>query len=78
MPFRLNVQSTGGFWLAPTICGAILVLIGVLIYTYPRLLELVVAAVFIVTGLSMVAAGWRMRPRVRYRRLGDDPPDAPH
>lgn len=62
----------------PAICGAVLVLIGLLIYMYPRLLELAVAGLFVGAGVSMMGVAWKMRPRVRYRRLNDEAAQSPN
>jgi len=53
-----------GLRLAPAILGVLLILIGVLIVRFPRLLEYVVAAAFIAVGFGLLASAWRLRRNV--------------
>lgn len=62
-------NGIGGFWLGSVLLGIVLILIGLLLLVWPQLLAYVVATVFLMAGMSMVGAGWRMRSRVTYRRL---------
>lgn len=62
-------NGVGGFWLGSVLLGVVLMLIGLLLLVWPQLLAYVVAAVFLMAGVSLLGAGWRMRARVTYRRL---------
>lgn len=64
----------GGAWLAPVFAGLLLVGFGVLVYVVPRLLEVIVAGMFIFAGCSLIAWAWHLRGRVSYRRIDDDSP----
>jgi len=57
------------FWLGPVFLGAVLILVGILLYRYPELLAYVVAAAFVFAGISLIGVGWRMRGSVHYRRI---------
>jgi hypothetical protein len=63
------LDLTGGLWLAPLAAGLLLILFGLLLFVFPQLLQLLVAGVFVLAGLSLVGAGWRMRRRVSFRPL---------
>ena len=62
-------------WLAPAFFGGILILIGMLIFAMPRLLEVLVAAVFILAGTFLIALAWQTRGRVSYHRMDDSQRD---
>ncbi len=51
------------------LAGAVLVLIGVLIFSRPELLAYFVAAMFVIGGFALIAVGWGMRKRVTYHRI---------
>ncbi len=72
MQFQQPNQGFGGMWLAPAFFGVALVLFGVLILLFPRLLALIVAGVLITAGASLLGIAWAMRGRVVYRRFDDD------
>ena len=59
------------FWLTPALSGVTLILLGVLIFKVPKLLEYVIATMFIIAGGSLLGVAWRLRSRVRYRRLNE-------
>jgi len=63
---QLAGLTGGGTWtyLAP---GGVLVLLGLLILIVPRLLEAIVATALIVSGVSLLAFGWRLRQAARWR-----------
>lgn len=72
MQFRFGTGSAlPGFWLAPMLFGALLVLVGVLIVVMPNLLQILVASLFMLAGLSLFGIGLRMRraQQVVYRRM---------
>lgn len=64
-------RGPAGFGYGSGFVGVVLVLIGVLLFVMPELLAYVVASVFVITGLGMLAAGWRMRQHVSYRRMDE-------
>ncbi len=72
MQFQQPNLGFGGMWLAPAFFGALLVLLGVLILLFPRLLALIVAGALITIGASLLAIAWAMRGRVVYRRFDDE------
>ena len=43
------------------ITGACFVLFGVLLWIYPQLLTLLIAGLFVLFGLGMMAASWQFR-----------------
>lgn len=51
----------GPWWLA-LIPGAACVLVGILIVAVPQLLETLVATAFILVGVVLLSAAWRLRP----------------
>ena len=61
--------NEGGFWLAPVLVGVLLILIGVLLFVWPKLLSFVLASVFVVAGCGVIGAAWRMRRHVSYQRI---------
>ncbi|GAF73541.1 unnamed protein product [marine sediment metagenome] len=63
--------GSGLWWRYQTVLGALLVLAGVIIVVYPAILAFIVAAVVILTGVSMMASGWQMR-RFYRRRDADE------
>jgi multisubunit Na+/H+ antiporter MnhG subunit len=69
MPDQRNTRQARGFWLAPASLGVLLILFGVLILVVERLLQFLVAAVFVMAGCSLLGLAWHMRGRVTYRRL---------
>jgi uncharacterized membrane protein HdeD (DUF308 family) len=64
--------AAGGYWLTPAVLGALLILIGVMIYAQPRLLAYFVAGVFIVAGVTLLSVAWKMRQKVTYRRIDEN------
>ncbi len=64
----------GGLWLVPVLSGLVLIVFGILIFIVPKLLELIVAAVLIFAGCSLIGVGWHLRGRVTYRRMDEDKP----
>lgn len=50
--------------------GLFIVLLGVLILLYPHILVVMIASVFILFGLGMMAASWQFR---RLRRRSNSP-----
>lgn len=74
---QVNVTSSGGFWLAPALLGAMLIGAGVLIYVFPQILAYAVAAMFIMAGLSMLGFALGMRRRVVIRRVDASWPGPP-
>jgi len=58
-----------GYWIVPAVVGLMLILIGVLIYVEPRLLAYFVAALFMLAGTVLLSIAWKMRARIRYRRI---------
>jgi hypothetical protein len=42
--------------------GVLCLLIGILIIAVPQLLETMVASAFILLGIVLLSAGWRLRP----------------
>ena len=79
MPRQWTFTNLGGAWLAPAFLGVLFVCFGVLVIYYPKLLELIIASVFIFAGGSFIACAWRLRGRVTYRPIDDDssPPHGP-
>lgn len=63
-----------GFTAGPMIVGILCIIAGVVIYLFPNILELMIAAMLIVFGISMVIGGLVGRPRqtVAYRRFDQD------
>ncbi len=59
----------GGIWVAPAMLGLLLILMGLLLFIFPRLLAYFVAAVFFSAGLALLGSAWRMRQSVRYQRV---------
>ncbi len=51
----------GPRWLG-LVPGALCVSVGILIVAVPQLLETLVASIFILIGVGLIAAAWRMRP----------------
>ena len=66
-----NDANTSGVWLTPAIFGALLILIGILIYIKPELLAYFVAGVFVLTGITLIGLAWQTRARVTYRRMDE-------
>jgi Flp pilus assembly protein TadB len=66
--------NVGGVWLAPALLGVALIVFGVLIFVVPKLLQLIVAAVFIFAGCALLGLAWHMRGRITYRRLDEQEP----
>lgn len=62
-------DNTSALWWAPAMLGLMLFGIGALLFILPELLSYVVASVFVVAGISMISAAWRMRRQVTYRRV---------
>lgn len=62
-------NAAGSLWWGPAMFGLILLGIGVLIFAMPELLAYVVASVFVVAGVSVLSAAWRMRRQVTYQRI---------
>jgi membrane protein required for beta-lactamase induction len=57
-----------------TVLGLVLVLFGVLIVLMPKLLQFLVGGVFILVGVSVLAAAWgRRRPPQRRYEPGEEP-----
>ena len=61
-------------WFLPAFLGLLLIVFGVLIFVVPKLLELIVAAVLVAAGCSLLGLAWHLRSRVTYRRMDDDGP----
>lgn len=57
------------FWLAPALLGLILIVLGVLIFRFPILVQYFVAAVFVMTGIGLLGTALQMRTRVSIRRV---------
>ena len=74
MQSQWNTGTLGGFWLAPALLGGMLIVFGVLVFVVPKLLELLVAAVFVFAGCSLLGLAWHLRGRVAYRRMDDRGP----
>ena len=62
-------ENMSGLWWGPAMLGLMLIGVGVLIFAMPQLLAYVVAAVFVVAGVSLLSAAWRMRSQVTYRQV---------
>lgn len=60
------------FWLTPAVVGALFILLGILIFEVPNLLEYIVAGLFLFIGLVLVAVAWQTRVRVSYRPLDEE------
>jgi len=56
-------------WIAPALFGVILILFGVLILIEPAILAYLIAAFFIVAGVSLLGVAWGVRSRITIRRL---------
>jgi protein-S-isoprenylcysteine O-methyltransferase Ste14 len=67
-----NREATQGFWLAPAIFGVVFILLGVLIFAVPNLLEYIVAGIFVAVGVTLLGLAWQTRARVSYRRIDED------
>jgi len=80
MRFMFSHDGPGHIWMAPMTLGVLLIALGVLLWAMPRLLEFVVAGIFVLAGCGLIGAGWRMRRQVSYRRMDSpwqihEPPD---
>ena len=80
MRLQWSHGTPGSLWLAPMLLGVLLILMGVVLYVWPKLLAYFVAGIFIVVGCGLLGSGWRMRRRVSYRPIDrlwqvHDPPD---
>ncbi len=64
-------NSSQGYWLTPAAVGGLLVLVGILIFANPKLLEYFVAGVFVLAGVALITIAWKMRGRVTYRRIDE-------
>lgn len=53
-------SPSGAMWRFEVAAGILLVGAGVLIAVYPQILVALIAATFILCGLSLIGAGWRM------------------
>ncbi len=64
MEIHIRRPGAGGFgpWWLVLIPGGLCVLIGILIIYVPDLLETMVASAFILIGIVLLSAGWRLRP----------------
>jgi uncharacterized membrane protein HdeD (DUF308 family) len=71
MQIQWNFGNLGAIWVAPAFLGVALILFGVLILAFPLLLRLIVAAVLIMAGCSLLGLAWHMRGRVTYRQMDD-------
>lgn len=73
---RINWPGSdpGGYWLTPAVFGAVLILIGILIYIEPKLLAYFIAAIFILAGTALIGLAWKMRARITYRPFDQTPP----
>jgi energy-coupling factor transporter transmembrane protein EcfT len=65
-------EVTRGFWLAPAIFGCLFMLLGILIFVVPNLLEYIVAGILIAIGVTLLGLAWQTRPRVTYRRIDEE------
>ena len=74
MQFQPKFGATGLAWIAPVVFGVLLIVLGVLIFVVPKMLEFVVAVVLIGAGCSLVALGWNWRTRVSFRRMDQSGP----
>ena len=72
--YSLGLGGGGGLWLLPAFLGLLLIVFGVLIFVVPKLLELIVAAVLVAAGCSLLGLAWHLRSRVTYRRMDYDGP----
>lgn len=59
-------QPSGGY--GAYLPGLVLILFGVLIFVVPRMLELVVAAFFIITGIMALGFGHKFRQSRKWSR----------
>jgi|GEM_PF-2764446 len=64
----------GGFWIVPAFFGLLLIVFGILIFYVPKLLDFIVAAVFVLAGCVLLGIGWRLRGRITYRSFEHDEP----
>jgi len=74
MQNQWNFGNLGGLWLGPAVLGVMLIFFGVLIFVVPKMLELIVAAVFVFAGCSLLGLAWHLRGRVSYRQMDDQGP----
>ena len=72
--YNLGLGEGGGLWFVPAALGLLLIVFGVLIFLVPKLLELIVAAVLVAAGCSLLGLAWHLRGRVTYRRVDDNRP----
>ncbi len=70
MRVYLSGNQAAATWLGPVVLGVFLILVGVLIFIVPNLVEYVIAALLILGGVSMIGFGWRMRSRTTFHRMG--------
>jgi hypothetical protein len=67
-----NRDATQGFWLPPAIFGGLFILLGILIFAVPNLLEYIVAGIFVAVGMTLLGVAWQTRARVTYRRIDEE------
>jgi len=67
-----NRGAAEGFWLGPAIFGVLLILLGLLVFAVPNLLEYIVAGIFVVTGMTLLGVAWQTRARVSYHRIDEE------
>jgi hypothetical protein len=56
MRFMFSHEGPGHIWLAPMTLGVLLIALGVLLWAMPRLLEFVVAGIFVLAGCGLIGA----------------------
>jgi hypothetical protein len=63
MQWHWSTGSGGGreVRMMMTALGAFMILLSVLLYLYPNLLQLVIAGVFFIVGVSIITRAWGMR-----------------
>ncbi len=67
-----STPGVGGFGFGGVLFGVVLILIGLLLFAMPELLAYVVASVFVIGGVGVIATAWGLGRRVTYRRM-DEP-----
>lgn len=70
-----NPREPGGFWLGPAAAGGLLIVVGIMLFVFPRLLQYFVASVFVLAGVGLLGFAWRMRRQVTYRRIDQTGPN---
>ena len=60
-PHRPSYQPRPAFGTTLILNGLLFILFSLLVFAAPELLAYIVAAFLLIVGVSLVAAGWRMR-----------------